>query len=1571
MNVSHFFIRRPIFAGVLSIVILLLGGLALLRLPISEYPDVVPPSIVVRAAYPGANPKTVAETVAVPLELAINGVERSLYMSSQSSSDGTVAITVTFQLGTDVDDAQVQVQNRVSQALPKLPEEVRRLGVTTTKQAPDLTMVAHIVSPNGRYDERYLRNFASLQVKDVLARIPGVGSVEVFGPGEYAMRVWLDPDRIAALGLTAAEVVQAIREQNVQVAAGGIGQEPQRESGALTLQINTQGRLVDEEQFGAIIVRTGANGQMTLLSDVARLELGSASYSIRSLLDNEPAIALPIFQAPGANALELSEHVREALQELKADFPDGVDYRIVYDPTVFVRKSIQAVITTLLEAVALVVIVVLLFLQTWRASLIPLAAVPVSLVGTFAVMLALGFSINALSLFGLVLAIGIVVDDAIVVVENVERNIALGLSPFDATKRAMNEVTGPIIATALVLCAVFIPTAFISGLTGQFYKQFAITIAVSTVISAFNSLTLSPALAAVLLRDHHAKKDWLTRIIDALFGWFFRPFNRAFAWAGDRYAGTVSRLVRFSLIALIAYAGLLYLTRTTFDKVPAGFVPTQDKQYVVAFAQLPEAASLDRTEAVIRRMTDIALKQPGVEHAVAFPGLSINGFAAATNAGAIFFCLDPFEERSAPELSGLAIVEALNREFGVIQEAFVLAVPPPPVNGLGALGGFKLYVQDRADVGYDELYRQTQALLGKSWQAPELAGVFSTFTVNVPQLDADIDRVKAKTTGVSLSSVFETLQIYLGSLYVNDFNRFGRTYQVIAQADDRFRDEPTDITRFQVRNAAGDMVPLVSLVTVRDSYGPDRVIRYNGFPAAEITGGASVGHSSGEAETRMAEIALAELPKGLGFEWTELTYQRILAGNTAIYIYPLCLLLVFLVLAAQYESLRLPLAILLIVPLCVLFAFLGVHWTDGDNNVFTQIGLIVLVGLACKNAILIVEFAKARQDEGLDRRAAAVEASRLRLRPILMTSIAFVAGVWPLVASTGAGAEMRRAMGVAVFSGMIGVTLCGLLLTPVFYSVLMRGKSRATQPTPRDAPSGGSSGAQGGVGADVAHRSDGAATPATHGGGAGAAGAGPILPAAGGLLLALALGFGAGCRVVGPDYARPALEVPPSYASDAPAQAAPALEPAWWTVYADAHLHELELRADVGNQQLRAAAARLAQGLALARGAREQRHLSASIDANAARTRYSPNAGLAFPIEEASNLRIPLNVRWEADLYGRIARSIEANERGSEALAANLESVRLLLQAEVASTWFTLRSIEVEQQILVEALAWRHKALGIVRTRLDAGAATQLDVARAEAEQAAAEVELAALARERLQTRNALAVLVGSPASTFDARGASQRLGAPPAVPAGLPSQLLERRPDIVAAERELAARNASIGIAEAAYFPSLSLTGYAGVESKDLGGLFDWDSRIWSVGPSLYLPLFQRERLDANLERVRAEYDEGVANYRQSVLVAFREVQDALGAEQELARQAEALARVIAAGRRAAGLARTRYDSGYTSYLDVIDAERTLLDAERAAAGLEGLRWINSVQLIKALGGGWDGSVLPELTATAADFGS
>jgi multidrug efflux pump len=1062
MDISRFFIDRPRFATVLSIFIFLIGTLAIFRLPISEYPEVAPPQIVVRAQFPGANPRVISETVATPLEEQINGVENLLYFDSQATADGQMTLTVTFKVGTNPEAAETAVQNRVNRALPRLPDIVRQIGVITEKQATNFIMVVHLLSPDNSRDALYLRNYGQLNIRDELLRIPGMGAVLSFGAGDYAMRVWLDPAKLAARGLTANDVVGALREQNAQVAAGVVGAPPSPKGVEFQLAINTPGRLTSEEEFADVIVRTDpATGALVRVRDVGRVELSSNTYALRSLLNNKEAAAIAIFQAPGSNALALANSVRETMTRLAPGFPQGVEYAIVYDPTRFVRTSIEKVVVTLIEAVLLVVLVVILFLQTWRASIIPLLAVPVSIVGTFAALLALGFSINTLTLFGLVLAIGIVVDDAIVVVENVERNIERGLTPHDATVQAMREVSGPIIAIALVLCAVFVPLAFVPGLSGTFYKQFAVTIAISTVISAFNSLTLSPALAAILLRPHDAPKDALMRGMDKVFGRFFGAFNRVFRRSSDAYGRGVTGILRRKGLALVVYGLLIAATVALFARMPAGFVPAPDKQYLIGIAQLPAGASLDRTEAVIREMSAIALKVPGIVDSVAFPGLSIAGFSAAPNEGIVFFGLESFDDRTKPDKSKDAILGAVNGAIQSIQGARMFVVPPPAVEGLGAAGGFKVQVQDRAGLGEQALYGAVWGTLGQVYGNPQtsIGTPFSTYDINVPQLYAAVDRTRAKQMGVALSDIYDTLQINLGSLYVNDFSKFGKTYQVIVQADAPFRTDASSITALQTRNARGEMVPLSALMAVEPTFGPTRVTRYNGYPSADINGAPNPGFSSGQAEGEI-EALLAGLPRGIGYEWTELSLQDRLTRDitvpgtsiklpTLAAVLMLSVILVVLVLAAQYESWSLPLAIILIVPMGVLSALFGVWLSSfppfmqpGDLNIFTQVALVVLVGLACKNAILIVEFAKELEEQGKSMLAAVIEACRLRLRPILMTSIAFCAGVIPLILGSGAGAEMRRAMGIAVFSGMLGVTFFGIFLTPVFYALLRKGTER-------------------------------------------------------------------------------------------------------------------------------------------------------------------------------------------------------------------------------------------------------------------------------------------------------------------------------------------------------------------------------------------------------------------------------------------------------------------------------------------------------------------------------------------------
>jgi len=1038
MKLPHFFIDRPVFATVISVVIVLTGTIAFYGLPAAQYPEVVPPTIVVRAYFPGASPEVIAETVATPIEQEVNGVEDMLYMESQSLSDGEMRLTVTFKLGTDLDKAQVLVQNRVAIAEPRLPEDVQRVGVTTTKSSPDLLLVVHLISPDDSLDQVYIGNYAYLQIRDVITRIEGVGDVQLFGAREYSMRAWLKPDKLAELNLTAGDVVQALRGQNVQVAAGTIGQPPAGPKTAFQLAVNTQGRLREPEEFSDIVVKAGEGGRLVRVRDVARVELGARDYGVNSYLDGRIAVAMLVFQRPGTNAIATTKRTLATVKELSKKFPKGLEYRVVYNPTSFVEQSIRAVYHTLLEASLLVTLVIFLFLQSWRATIVPLVAIPVSLIGTFAMMLVMGFSLNNLSLFGLVLAIGIVVDDAIVVVENVERNIEEGLTPREATHKAMDEVASALISTALVLVAVFVPTAFMGGISGQFYRQFALTLSVSTVISLVVSLTLSPAMCALLLRPREAATGWFRQLTDRLFGWFFRGFNSGFAFSRDLYGRIVGRVTRMTAVALVVYCGLLLLTYGSFRVVPTGFIPTQDQGYLIVAIQLPDGASLSRTDAVVRQVAGMALKVPGITGVVSFAGFSGATRTNASNVGAVFTRLDDPFVRAGKGLVMPVILADLRKRLSEIQDSFIVVIPPPPVRGIGTGGGFKLQVQDRAGLGLPALQSAVTEMVASANQQPEIVQGFSTFRSNAPQLYVDIDRTKARMLDVPLGNVFETLQVYLGSIYVNDFNLLGRTYRVTAQADQGYRSDAADIPRLKTRSNHGAIVPLGSIARIRQTTGPDRVIRYNLYPAADVNGDLRPGFSSGQALDRMDELASRTLPAGLSYEWTDLAFQQKLAGNVAIYILPLCVLFAFLTLSAQYESWSLPLAIILIVPMSLLCALAGIWLRGMENNILTQVGFLVLAALACKNAVLIVQFAKIQEDAGKDTFEAILEAARLRLRPILMTAFAFILGVVPLMLATGPGSEMRQVVGTAVFTGMLGVTMFGLFLTPVFYVVLRR-----------------------------------------------------------------------------------------------------------------------------------------------------------------------------------------------------------------------------------------------------------------------------------------------------------------------------------------------------------------------------------------------------------------------------------------------------------------------------------------------------------------------------------------------------
>jgi multidrug efflux pump len=1523
---SHFFIRRPIFAAVLSIMIVLLGLIALFELPIAQYPEVAPPTVYVTASYPGASADVVAATVATPLEQEINGVEDMLYMSSQCSSDGTLRLGVTFKTGTDLNKAQVLVQNRVTVAEPRLPEDVRRLGVTTLKRSPSITMIVHLVSPTGKYDDLYLGNYAFLQVRDTLSRLPGVGEARIFGASDYSMRIWLDPNKASARNLTATEIVAAIREQNVQVAAGVFGQSPQPENNLFQLTARTHGRLASAEEFGDIILKTGPAGQITRLRDVARIELGAKTYSLESFLDGKPAAGIGIFQLPGSNAIETSDAVRAAMEKLKKRFPEGLDYRIVFDTTMFVRESITAVLHTLVEAMLLVVLVVVLFLQNWRASLIPLLAVPVSLIGTFAAMTAFGFSLNNLSLFGLVLAIGIVVDDAIVVVENVERNIALGLSPPDATRKAMDEVSGAVVAIALVLSAVFIPTAFMSGLTGKFYQQFALTIAVSTLISAFNSLTLSPALSALLLQPHHAPKDRIGRILHGSVGWLFTGFNWLFENSRLRYLRGLGHVLRHCGIGLVVYAGLLGLTWFGFHSVPTGFVPQQDKGYLIAYMQLPDGASLERTKKVSAQVAKIVRETPGVGAVVEMAGLSFVSFGIQANASSMFIPLKPFHERVKAGQTGPKIAAQIRAGLAGIQDAFIGIFPPPAVDGLGLVGGFKLQVQDRAGAGFPALQAATYQLMNAANQDKRIAGALTTFRASVPQVYLDVDRAKAKTMQVPLNEVWDTLQIYLGSLYVNDFNVFGRPYQVTIQADAPFRAKAEDMLNLKTRNAAGEMVPLGTLVKIREDVAPVSVSRYNMYTTAEITGGTAPGVSTGDAIQIMDKLADETLPPGMSIEWTEMSLLQILAGNSAVFIFPLCVLMVFLVLAAQYESWSLPLAIILIVPMCLLCAIYGVWACRLDNNLFTQIGLVVLIGLACKNAILIVEFARQLQEAGRNRTEAALEACRLRLRPILMTSFAFTVGVIPLMLAKGAGAEMRRALGTAVFFGMLGVTFFGLFLTPIFYVVIRRALERPK---------------------------------------AAAAGAGPQSAAtgiAGVLLLAAMLAplLGNGCAA-GPNYHAPKTQVSATFGNGSQTNltAAP-IAFTWWRTFDDAQLQRLISGALATNQDLRIAAARVRE----ARAFRAQAVLDAfpivQADGSYNKSLASIDASpfiLTRDQREMQLFNAGFDATWELDFFGHVRRSIQADTAELQSAEASRRDVLVSLIAEVARNYFELRGGQNQVAVARRNAENQRETLDVTVSKFRAGRATELDSARADAQLNATLAAIPPLEAAVKHSIYRLSVLTGQQPTALEAELSQP---APiPALPAlvniGNPADLLRRRPDIRAAERTLAAATARIGVETADLFPRVTFTGNLGFSASEFSGLGKPASDTYSFGPQITWAALDLGRVRARMQAARARADAQLAAYEKVVLVALEETENALvdfGREQvrrDYLRQSERSAT------QALTLARQRYDGGIADFLPVLDAERTQLDIQAQLASSETRTATGLIAIYKALGGGWE----------------
>ncbi|MFA6561145.1 MAG: multidrug efflux RND transporter permease subunit [Verrucomicrobiia bacterium] len=1522
MKFSHFFIRRPIFAAVLSIITVVLGLVAVLELPISQYPEVTPPTVFVMANYPGASAETVASTVATPLEQEINGVEGMLYMSSACGSDGQLRLGVTFQTGTDLNMAQVQVQNRVSTALPRLPEEVRRLGVTTMKRAPSITVMVNLISPNGKYDDLYMGNYAFLHVKDRLARLPGVGDVRIFGVSEYSMRVWIDPNKASSRNLTASEIVQAIREQNVQVAAGVFGQPPQPSDNLFQITAQTKGRFSTPEEFGAVILKTGSDGQVTRLRDVARIELGANDYNLRDYLDGQPSVVVAIFQLPGSNAIETRDAVAATMDDMAKDFPPGLEYRMEFDTTTFIRESIHAVIETLLGAIVLVVFVVVLFLQNWRASLIPVLAVPVSLIGTFAAMAMMGFSLNNLSLFGLVLAIGIVVDDAIVVVENVERNIALGLSPIDATHKAMDEVSGAVIAIGLVLAAVFIPTAFLSGLTGQFYRQFALTIAVSTLISAFNSLTLSPALAALLLKPHHEEKDFIGKLIHNTIGLVFTGFNKLFDASRNAYVALLGRLLRHCSVGLVLYAGLIALTWVGFQHVPTGFVPPQDKGYLIAFVQLPDGASVQRTKVVADRMAQIMRETPGVGHVIEIVGLSFVTLGTQPNTASFFVTLEPFSKRVKQGTTGEKIVADLKKKFTSIQDGFIGVFGPPPVDGLGMVGGFKLQVQDRNEAGFPALQAATYQLMGAANQDKRIAGAISTFRANVPQVFLDVDRAKAKMMHVPLDNVWDTLQIYLGSLYVNDFNAFGRPYRVTAQADAPFRVKAADVANLKTRNAAGEMVPLGTVVTTRDVVAPVSIIRYNMYNAAEITGAPAPGVSTGDAIKVMNSLAEKLLPPGFRIEWTEISLLQIMAGNTATFIFPFCVLMVFLVLAAQYESWSLPLAIILIVPMCLLFAILGT-WARGfDNNLFTQIGLVALMGLACKNAILIVEFAKQIQDSGKGRVEAALEASRLRLRPILMTSLAFAFGVLPMMLARGAGAEMRTSIGTAVFYGMLGVTFFGIFLTPVFYVVIRAVIERKKKP----------------------------ATAGTS-----AQGAATLLIV--GLMTSSLL---TGCAV-GPNFQQPETNTGSAFGNATqPNIATNQTAVIWWRGFNDAKLNALIDQALTANHDLRIATARVREARAL------RTHVlfdfAPTVQSDASYTRSvsskdSINMPLSRDQREHALYNGGFDATWELDIFGRVRRSVEAATAEVSLAEATRRDVLVTLTAELARNYFELRGTQHQLSVFRRNAETQRETLDLTLSKLHAGRATELDAARARAQLESTLAAIPPLEAAAKRAIHRLSVLIARQPTTLepDLAKAAPLPALPALVNIASPSELLRRRPDIRAVEQALAAATARIGVQTADLFPRVTFNGNIALESSQISGLAKGGADTFSFGPRLSWAAFDLGRVRARIKAARASADAELAFYEKTVLLALEETENALVEfGRERARRNHLAAAASAAG-DAFKLARQRYDGGVSDFLAVLDAERSQLAIEAQLAQSETRTATALVAIYKSLGGGWE----------------
>ena len=1504
---SRFFIYRPVFALVIAIIIVLLGIISIPILPVESMPDITPPTVEVSTTYPGASADVLAQTVAQPIEQEVNGVEDMLYMSSKSAASGSYSLTVYFEVGTDVDMATVLVQNRVAVAEPLLPEEVKRQGVKVKKKSTQMVLAATLFSPDGRYDDMFISNYATTRIKDVIARVEGVGEVTVFGAKDFGMRVWLDPQRLKARGLTTTDIVSALREQNVQVAAGKIGEPPTPGGQSFEYTVTTVGRLTDPEQFQDIIVKRGGRGQVVRLRDVARVELGSQTYAWYARQDGAPTAMLGVNQIPGSNALAVAQGIKQVMEDLSGSFPEGLEWSIPYDSTEYISQSIDEVVETLFVAILLVIFTVWIFLQDWRTTLVPAVTIPVSLIGTFAVMLATGQSINNLTLFGLVLAIGIVVDDAIVVVENTMRLMDTeGLSAKEATSKAMGEVGGAIVATTLVLLAVFVPSLFLPGLTGRMYRPFAITISVATIFSSINALTLSPALCGLLLRPSPKTRRG-----------FFKWFNAAFDRGTSGYTAMVRGLIRRAGLAFVVVLLLLAAAGFGLTRLPAGFVPSEDQGFFFVNGQLPASASLERTDAIIEEMEKILLETPGVKHVLSVGGYSMLDSIQGSNYGFAIATLEPWDERehTVPEL-----MQMVQPRLAEIEQGIVFAFGPPPISGLGAAGGFQMELQDRGDSGLMLLERVANDILAAGTASPELTRLNQNLRAGVPQLYADVDREKAKRMNVPLQSVFDTLNASLGSAYVNDFNLFGRTWRVMVQADQPFRMKPEDINRLEVRSADGKMVPLSTLVRVSSSVGPETVNRFNMFPSATITGSPAPGFSEGQAVDEIERITRELTPASIGYEWSGVTQQQKAAGNLAPVIFGLAIVLVFLFLSAQYESWSTPLSVLLSVPLAVLGAVLLTMARSLDNDIYFQIGMILLIGLCSKSAILIVEFAKQLREEGNSIFDAALTAARLRFRAILMTAFSFILGVMPLVVATGAGANSRVSLGTAVFGGMLVGTFAGVFVIPLLYFVVQSLSEKV-------------------------------------GGKKKAIPAGLVM-----LFLVLPL---SGC-LVGPNYQPPVVEMPDAWEQSAVAdvEAGEAAFQTWWTVFDDPQLTSLIERARVANLDLRRAVWRIEEARASYGVARGERYPGVGASGEVSRSEQSENL---VPGAEATNLfALGADSSWEIDVFGRIRRGVRAADAGIAASVEDYRDVLVTLLAEVGLNYFELRSLQERLAYAEANILIQRETLQITKDRFDAGLVSQLDITQAESNLANTEAQVPPLRAGLVRTLNRLAVLLGEYPGSLDGELSVELEPGdivpvlPSGVAAGLPVELLRQRPDIRGAERSLAAQAEQIGIRTADLYPRFSLFGFLGLQATEGGDLFSGDSLTWGFGLPISWNIFAGGRLRAAIDVEEARTEQALLAYEHSVLLALEEVENAMVEFHQEGLRRDKLAEAAEASGKSVELVRTQYMAGLTNFQNVLDTQRSLFSQQDQLASSRGTLVQNLVVLYKALGGGWDPELPP-----------